>query len=155
MGTPPRVLFVATYPSPGMIPFAAGIINAFYEAGHETWALTVSHCADSFSKLLLPGIHLTECPEPSSTIQKIARHFRPAKAARAICDIADKNHITNIISSRANMALPCIGGRRLPASIILSIHYTIWKSTPKTRKPPSKRNSSINISTGPQCDWFA
>ena len=96
MGTPPRVLFVATYPSPGMIPFAAGIINAFYEAGHETWALTVSHCADSFSKLLLPGIHLTECPEPSSTIQKIARHFRPAKAARAICDIADKNHITNI-----------------------------------------------------------
>lgn len=96
MGTSPRILFVATYPSPGMIPFAAGIINAFYEAGHETWALTVSNRTDSFSKLLLPGIHLTEWPGPSSIIQKIAHHFRPAKAARAICDIADKNHITNI-----------------------------------------------------------
>ena len=41
MGTPPRILFVATYPSPGMIPFAAGIINAFYEAGHIPGAMMV------------------------------------------------------------------------------------------------------------------
>lgn len=96
METPPRVLFVATYPSPGMIPFAAGIINAFHQAGHETWALTVSNRTDPFSKHLLPGIHVTEWLEPASTIQKISRHFRPVKVARAICDIADSNHIENI-----------------------------------------------------------
>lgn len=91
-----KVLYVATEPAPGMVPFASSIINSAKSSGKDVWAITVSNKELSFSDSISADVHLFDASFPTSLLGKFQFHFFPINLYRAIRKVADSNGIEEI-----------------------------------------------------------
>lgn len=105
-----KILFVATEPAPGMVPFAASIINTFAEAGHLVWALTLSSNECSYRKVIVKKVSLYDKAFPTSKSGKLLHKFYPRSLFEEIEQIVTDNRIKNI--------------HLLTGEYGLAIHYT-------------------------------
>lgn len=91
-----KILFVATEPAPGMVPFAAAVINAFAESGHMVWALTLSSSECSYRAAITEKVSLYDKSFPTSLSGKLKLKFYPRALYEEIVKIATNNGIKNI-----------------------------------------------------------
>lgn len=91
-----KILYIASEPAPGMVPFASSIINSAKSSGMEVWAITVSKAELSFSDVICEDVHLFDTSYPTTLWGKFKFHFFPAKLYRTIQKVADSNGIEEI-----------------------------------------------------------
>ncbi len=70
-----KILYVAIYPSPGMVPFACSIINSMSNAGHCIYFMSVSDSNLSYKKNINSGVNQIDLTYPSSLLGKFHHHF--------------------------------------------------------------------------------
>lgn len=91
-----KILFVATEPDAGMVTFASSIINSFYDAGFEVWALTMSQNRCPYNTALHIGERHISWPYPSRLKEKVMHKLYPINVYKKIKEIAKAKHIQNI-----------------------------------------------------------
>lgn len=93
-----KILFIATEYAPGMIPFAANIINAVSrEKSVETFAFLVNSGSKSFKPVVsLDDSHCFFYEYPASKLKKLVFKFYPYGIIHAINRIVKENDIDKI-----------------------------------------------------------
>lgn len=91
-----KILFVATEPASGMVPFASAIINSFYEAEYEVYAFTISSQECSYKESINKNVSLLDINYPNSILGKLKHKFFPFSIYKIINNTAKEHHISNI-----------------------------------------------------------
>lgn len=90
-----KVLYIASEPAPGMVPFAASIINSAKVAGCDVWAITVSSVL-SYKSVIDSDIHHIDISFPAHLWGKFLFHFYPIQLYHLIRNVANINEIKDI-----------------------------------------------------------
>lgn len=124
MTQPLKILFVATEPAPGMVPFAVAIINAFAEAGHQVWALTLSSDECSYRKVIIEKVSLHDKAFPTSIGEKLQLKFYPHPLYEEIEQIASDNEIKNVhfLTGEYGLALHYTKNLNKKFNLVYTVH---------------------------------
>jgi len=91
-----KILFIASEPSVGMVPFGAAIINSFQNSNYDVFAITVSGIENTYSEMIQDGVVHKECAYPTSKLGKLMHKFFPLGLFFLIRKMMKANGIKNV-----------------------------------------------------------